>query len=698
MRSKPKNSMTHAMCRANVCLFCFEKKTDCRLLSRTIALYQKVEFFTQFEEAIQFELNDNNVPTGVCCKCRKRVSQRELKREDFAHFNFDFVNLPENFESSSRKCSCSICQTAKNGVKFLNNQKPNSKGDNSNETTVPPSSSKIPKSRVSRPKERKHRCATCLQIIGRGIPHPQPCNTDRALEKNLKPIIHRSRATTRKVGGSIAFDVIASSKKSPNGTFKLFHGSKGGRPAPFNAGKAKPPTPKGKWKVQEILAQAQVRTWGERDKLSLCTMLNKKEPGSVEVNFQNILKESNLVFEDEFEISNLENDAGVEDPSLISVHVKDLDQYIQRVLNLRNLEKDRCLCKLMIDRGRGFLKYTLSVLDLDEDRKNVHFKSSSAQKSFVVAVTHLQESDSVLRQLFNKIKGWNCNNYVIFPGDLKVDNHLCGIGPCSSSYPCYACIVPLTDLENSYELRTFESIYEQNEKFQRPVDEGGAGGDKKFAKDCQSCIYTPILTENRLDPQACLLCLDMIPPPELHIVLGATKEVFKKLKVLFPQVNRWTDQLNLDAEKFADWEGNDCVKLLNNVDLLENLARDLGNFVVPPFVEAFRAFNSVRISCFGQELDPNYMNILANFRRVIKGLKPFGVKVTVKMHIVFWHVQQWINKYNVSLGIVSEQPGESCHGLFAKFWQRYRVDRKKFPDKYAQALLKMVIAFNSQHI
>ena len=34
-------------------------------------------------------------------------------------------------------------------------------------------------------------------------------------------------------------------------------------------------------------------------------MLNKKEPGSVEVNFQNTLKESNLVFEDEFVISNL---------------------------------------------------------------------------------------------------------------------------------------------------------------------------------------------------------------------------------------------------------------------------------------------------------------------------------------------------------------------------------------------------------
>ena len=64
-------------------------------------------------------------------------------------------------------------------------------------------------------------------------------------------------------------DVIASSKKSPNGTLNLFHGSKGGRPAPFNAGKAKPPTPKGKWKVQEILQQAQARTWGERDKLSL---------------------------------------------------------------------------------------------------------------------------------------------------------------------------------------------------------------------------------------------------------------------------------------------------------------------------------------------------------------------------------------------------------------------------------------------
>ena len=132
--------------------------------------------------------------------------------------------------------------------------------------------------------------------------------------------------------------------------------------------------------------------------------------------------------------------------------------------------------------------------------------------------------------------------------------------------------------------------------------------------------------------------------------------------------------------------------------LLGLQVRANGNFVVPPFVEAFRAFNSVRISCFGQELEPNYMNILANFRKVIKGLKPFGVNVTVKIHIVFWHVQQWCDKYNVSLGIVSEQPGESCHGLFAKFWQRYRVDRKKYPEKYAHALLKMVIAFNSQHI
>ena len=155
---KPHRSMTHAMCRETVCLFCFEKETDCRLLSRTKALFQKVEFFTHFEEAIKFDLNDSKVPAGVCCKCRKRVSQRELKREGFAHLDFDFVNLPENFESSSRKCSCFICQVARNNKQYLNQpQKPDSKGDKSNETNVPSSSSKIPKSRVSRRKERRHR-------------------------------------------------------------------------------------------------------------------------------------------------------------------------------------------------------------------------------------------------------------------------------------------------------------------------------------------------------------------------------------------------------------------------------------------------------------------------------------------------------------------------------------------------------------
>ena len=122
--------------------------------------------------------------------------------------------------------------------------------------------------------------------------------------------------------------------------------------------------------------------------------------------------------------------------------------------------------------------------------------------------------------------------------------------------------------------------------------------------------------------------------------------------------------------------GNDAEKLLENVGVLENMAREKENFTVCRFVSAFRALDKVRKAIFGTELKDNWEKTLEDLKEEIKDLKDdedMEMSCTPKFHILIFHVKQWCEmeiKMNPEaprgLGKVSTQTSESMHCRFAK--------------------------------
>ena len=73
----------------------------------------------------------------------------------------------------------------------------------------------------------------------------------------------------------------------------------------------------------------------------------------------------------------------------------------------------------------------------------------------------------------------------------------------------------------------------------------------------------------------------------------------------------------------------------------------------------------------------------------------FGFSVTVKAHCLFYHFIPWLDKWQLPLGLVSEQTGESIHCRFHSFIQNKQVSNPNSKD-FAENLLKVVNSWNSR--
>ncbi|CAH0560384.1 unnamed protein product [Brassicogethes aeneus] len=70
------------------------------------------------------------------------------------------------------------------------------------------------------------------------------------------------------------------------------------------------------------------------------------------------------------------------------------------------------------------------------------------------------------------------------------------------------------------------------------------------------------------------LILDVIPPPELHLLLGCVNTLYGSMDKLYPDIaTKWAQQSNIERSytnggKFS-FAGNACNALLNNVNKLK---------------------------------------------------------------------------------------------------------------------------------
>ena len=181
-------------------------------------------------------------------------------------------------------------------------------------------------------------------------------------------------------------------------------------------------------------------------------------------------------------------------------------------------------------------------------------------------------------------------------------------------------------------------------------------------------------------------------------MLGVVSHLYSHLEKKWPAISEWPQHALASMKPYhgGTFQGNECKTLLENLDFLQNLAEKHGNFEAIAFVDTFRAFNSVRKSCFGTELADNFKQALSDFRSSVLSLQMFGLSITPKIHMVIHHVEDWVTRHGQPLGQVSEQAGESVHSAFRKHMENFKVS--PLNPKFGQTLLRTVVSFSSENV
>ena len=195
-----------------------------------------------------------------------------------------------------------------------------------------------------------------------------------------------------------------------------------------------------------------------------------------------------------------------------------------------------------------------------------------------------------------------------------------------------------------------------------------------------NCIHEPLLSG-----EDSFALLDLIPPPELHLMLGTVNKIFDELNTSWGENKAFkfaADQHIMRAGyQGGGMEGNQCKMLLNKIDSLQKLLPA----ELVKFADTLQKFNAVRLACFGEHLLPTFKEDIQQFQVAYTSL---WISVTPKVHAIFHHVSEFCQARGVGLGRFSEQASESVHSDFAKTWQRYVVPHSH--AKFGQHLLQAV--------
>ena len=142
--------------------------------------------------------------------------------------------------------------------------------------------------------------------------------------------------------------------------------------------------------------------------------------------------------------------------------LKDPEELIRRVAELRGIPPENMAKKIGVDDGKGSLKVTLTVYDPKDliptgkhviratkeeyiIKKSKH-KDTGANKVIILSVVNdVKESDQILRVIFAKAK-LNSIAKTLIAGDLKVYNILLAMSNNASINLCGFCKTPINRL------------------------------------------------------------------------------------------------------------------------------------------------------------------------------------------------------------------------------------------------------------
>ena len=310
------------------------------------------------------------------------------------------------------------------------------------------------------------------------------------------------------------------------------------------------------------------------------------------------------------------------------------------------------------------------------------FKDTGVKKCFIIGlVPEVAENYINVKTLWSSTGVHNLQRRFTIASDLKLCNILLGLMSHASLHPCCWCDIDKNHLSERGNDRTLGNLKHLYTGFQT------AGVDARDAKHYGNVIHLPIVSGHDRTS-----ILDVIPPPELHLMTGPVYAMYSSMKKLWPECEEWLNRCHVQADVIhgGSFTGNTSRKLLKNVGILRDMKYPRK---CASFIDAFQSFNDVVESCYGADLHPEYEKKIMEFKTNYLKL---GINISPKIHAVFYHVPDFCKRTNQSLGPFSEQASESIHHDFNITWTNYQTGPGN--PNYGVKLLEAVRMYNSQHI
>lgn len=247
------------------------------------------------------------------------------------------------------------------------------------------------------------------------------------------------------------------------------------------------------------------------------------------------------------------------------------------------------------------------------------------------------------------------------------------------THPCTWCLCRKNALQDTGLPRTLANCANKHDAWQK------AGSKMKNARDFENCINAPIIST-----QANRTLLDIIPPSELHLLIGVINKIVTHMQQDFEDLtNQWLKICNVQRETTrsgSHFNGNSSKILLDKLDQLRAIC-PLGCL---KYVDTLKAFGVVVSAFFGINIKANTNECINEFQKHYLELQ---ITVTPK---VFHHVKEFCSRHREGLGYYGEQAMESVHHDFKAVWARYCTSEAN--PTYSARLLNAVIEYNSLHV
>lgn len=636
-----KTIKNHEDCRKVICLLCFKSSKDLRKLSQN--------HVSRIKHYAGVDSSDARLPNAICSSCRKKLQKCNSSDQLKNSFDLLEVNKIKNVTNSittrsslNVSCKCIVCIIARQSgrisviTKIIKTKR----------LGRPP---KIQNAELCRQTVKV--CDRCLSNISKGVSHK--CNK-KTIQQNLKSFInkipqnHKEQLAVSIVKEKLSTECAISSGEQT----KLATRSE--RLIPLIVPKKKKTENQMTISAFNFIDIQSNLNLSTNQTLKLASNLRKttNQRNTVEKNFKKKIQENSHNLDNFFSSIEMNFQKSGEIIKQTAVFCNNVNLLLDFIFKKRNYEPGTQI-KIGIDGGGGFIKICITFITQSISTQHNKFADSSVKKLLIIGiVADVPETYSNILQMWNVLKLNNLQKYyynITFATDLKLANILTGLMSHTSAHPCKWCDVNKLNINQAGEHRTIANIVS---KYNDWVANGAKTIDaKKFA----NCINKPIITGN-ITNKSDTKILYIIPPPELHLMLGVVNKIFDTIMMLEPEVAaNWAKLccVNREAYHGGNFNGNSCRILVKKVDLLESICP----LNCLKYVQVLRDFNNAVSSCFGKIIDANYKQIIDRFK---ENYIASGMNITPKVHAVFFHVVDFCENKNLVLVYIVSRRQNRC--------------------------------------